>query len=47
MKPIFKVWYHPYKNPDGVDSVMSYATTVREAKAFARAFGEPFKVEAL
>ena len=47
MKPIFKVWYHPYKNPDGVDSVMSYATTVMKAKAFARAFGEPFKVEAL
>lgn len=47
MNPKFKVWYHPYKNTENTESVISYANTAREAKAFARAFGIPFEVEAI
>lgn len=47
MQPKYKVWYHPYNRPNEVQSVESYANCERDARWFARAFGEPFKVEAL
>lgn len=47
MEANYRVFYHPYSDPEKCESVVSYANSPCDAKWFALTFGIPFRVEAL